>query len=477
MKFFACFRIFLLIAAALVAAGLRSEAQTVQTGLTLSVTSSASSVLVSNSVTFTIDITNFTGINLENLVVTDTLPSSVQFISANAADNEAAITNFGNSIVFFYSGFVAGQISQLTVTGEPLAAGFITNTVTISSISLGTNVSTNVVVDVTNVVTLADLGVTLTGPTQPVITNDWITYGITVTNAGPDSAPNVLLTNTLPASGSFFEGIVPTNLPFGLITNTTSLLFNLGTVPSGGSTNIQITIQVSTNEGALPISAAVGAPGVTDENLTNNFAVTNIFVTNYLTGILLATTNSAQAINPQNGLEEQTILLSNNGLNNVSAERLIVTGLPKKLYNAVGTNNGNPFVTVGAGLNAKTSLTLLLQYNPRGSFPFTNGQLQAFAVPPPNLTPPTATSTSTNINLSGIFTLPNGNMLIEFAANTNKTYTIIYSDNMQFSNAMIAPPAIAAPANIVQWIDYGPPTTLSAPTNSSVRFYRVFQNP
>ena len=88
-----------------------------------------------------------------------------------------------------------------------------------------------------------------------------------------------------------------------------------------------------------------------------------------------------------------------------------------------------------------------------------------------------ATSTSTNINLSGIFTLPNGNMLIEFAANTNKTYTIIYSDNMQFSNAMIAPPAIAAPANIVQWIDYGPPTTLSAPTNSSTRFYRVFQNP
>src|ERR1700722_30950 len=366
MKFFACFRIFLLMAAALVAAGLRSEAQT-QTGLPFSVTSSASSVLVSNSVTFTIDITNFTGINLENLVVTDTLPSSVQFISANAADNEAAITNFGNSIVFFYSGFVAGQISQLTVTGEPLAAGFITNTVTISSISLGTNVSTNVVVDVTNVVTLADLGVTLTGPTQPVITNDWITYGITVTNAGPDSAPNVLLTNTLPVSGLFFEGIVPTNLQFGLITNTTSLLFNLGTVPSGGSTNIQITIQVSTNEGALPFSASVGAPGVTDDNLTNNFAVTNIFVTNYLTGTLVATTNSAQVINPQNGLEEQTILLSNNGLNNVSAERLIVTGLPQKLYNAIGTNNGTPFVTVGAGLNAKTSLTLLLQYNPRGS--------------------------------------------------------------------------------------------------------------
>jgi uncharacterized repeat protein (TIGR01451 family) len=474
MKFCACFRIFLLMAAVLLAAGLRSEAQVLNT---FSVTSSASSVLVSNSVTFTIDITNFTGIPLVNLVVTDSLPASVQFTSANAGDNEAIITNYGNSIVFLYSQFTAGQISQLNVIAEPLAVGFITNTVTLSTITLTTNSSTNVVVDVTNLVILADLGVTLTGPTQPVITNDWITYGITVSNAGPDSAPNVLLTNTLPVYGFFFEGIVPTNLPVFLITNTTSLFFDLGTITNGGFTNLQITVQVPTNEGVLPISAAVGSPSVTDDNLTNNSAVTNITVTNYLTGTLVATTNSAQVINPQDGLEEQTILLSNLGKNDVSAERLVVTGSPKKLYNAVGTNNGNPFVTVGAGLNPLSSLTLLLQYNPRGSFPFTNGQLQAYAVPPPNLTPPTATSTSTNINITGIFTLPDGNVLLEFPANTNKTYTIVYSDNSQFSNAMVAPPAIAAPANIVQWIDYGPPTTLSAPTNSTARFYRVLQNP
>ncbi len=473
MKFFACIRIFLLIAATLVAAGLRSEAQT----LNFSITSSTNSLLVSNSVTFTIDITNFTGLPLENLVVTVSFPSSVHFTSAAAGDNAAIITNYGNNVVFLYSQFVSGQISQLTVTEQPLAAGLITNTVTISTLTL-TNVSTtNVVVNVTTAVTLADLGVTMTGPTQPIITNDWITYGITVSNAGPDSAPNVLLTNTLPVYGFLFEGIVPTNMPVFLITNTTSLFFNLGTIASGGFTNLQITVQVPTNEGALPFSASVGSASVTDENLTNNFAVTNIFVTNYLTGIIEATTNSDQVINPQSGLEEQTILLSNLGKNNIAAERLVVTGLPKKLYNAVGTNNGNPFVTIGAGLNALSSLTLLLQYNPRGSFPFTNGQMQAYAVPYPNLTPPVATSTSTNINLTGIFTLPNGNMLVEFAANTNKTYTIIYSDNMQFSNAMIAPPAIAAPANIVQWIDYGPPTTLSAPTNSSTRFYRVFQNP
>jgi hypothetical protein len=67
--------------------------------------------------------------------------------------------------------------------------------------------------------------------------------------------------------------------------------------------------------------------------------------------------------------------------------------------------------------------------------------------------------------------------LIEWQAITNHTYTVVYSDNILFSNAMIAPPSIVAPANEVQWIDYGPPTTVRTPTNSSARFYRVFLNP
>jgi hypothetical protein len=84
---------------------------------------------------------------------------------------------------------------------------------------------------------------------------------------------------------------------------------------------------------------------------------------------------------------------------------------------------------------------------------------------------------STNINVTRIVRMSNGNMLIEWPAITNRTYTVVYSDNVLFSNAMMAPPSIVAPANEVQWIDYGPPTTTSAPTNAPVRFYRVFLNP
>jgi hypothetical protein len=219
---------------------------------------------------------------------------------------------------------------------------------------------------------------------------------------------------------------------------------------------------------------------VTDTNSANNSASTNITVTNYLSSQLMAITNSAQAINLQNGLEEQSILLTNAGAMDVPAARVVVTGLSKQLFNAVGTNNGVPFVDYSAGLAAGRSVTLLLQYAPRGSFPFTNGQLHAFAMPlVPDWTPPAATSASTNVNITRIVKLANGNMLIEWPAITNRTCTVVYSDNVSFSNALMAPPSIvvAAPVNEVQWIDYGPPATVSAPTNASARFYRVLLNP
>jgi len=68
-------------------------------------------------------------------------------------------------------------------------------------------------------------------------------------------------------------------------------------------------------------------------------------------------------------------------------------------------------------------------------------------------------------------------MLIEWPSTTNRTYTVVYSDNVLFLNAMIAPPAVVAPANRTQWIDYGPPTTTNVPANTGARFYRVYQNP
>jgi hypothetical protein len=243
---------------------------------------------------------------------------------------------------------------------------------------------------------------------------------------------------------------------------------------NGGYTNLQFTVE-PTNVGVLLFSASVGAPGVLDTNAANNFAGTNITVTNYLPGTLVAFTNSPQIINFQNALTEQSITLSNAGAISVPAAMVMVTGLTNQLFNAVGTNNGSPFVYYSAPLAAGQSVSLLLQFLPRGYFPFTNSQLSAFPVPLPNWTLPAGTA-DTNL-ITRMVQLTNGDILLEWPSIVGKTYTVIYSDNLSFSNAMIAPPAIVAPANRTQWTDYGPPTTVSAPASAGTRYFRVFQNP
>lgn len=166
MKTFLHLRILALLVAGLMAVSPRAGAQ-----FALSVTSSLSSILVANPVTFTINVTNLTGFLLD-VVVTDALPASVQILNVTTNIGGTYTTN-GSVVAFDLGSLGFGGAAQLSVTAQPTVAGFITNTVTVASAYTTNTASTNVVVQVTNaVVPQADLGVAITGPAQAVITND-----------------------------------------------------------------------------------------------------------------------------------------------------------------------------------------------------------------------------------------------------------------------------------------------------------------
>lgn len=467
MKLVPHYRILLLLVGWLLV-GPRASAQ----GFGLTATTSTNQVIVSNSVSYTINLTNSTGFLLTNVFVTNTFSAVANLTSATNSQGSNSVISA--SLVFSLGTMTNGSSALMALTIQPTTPGYITNTIVVADTEVTNTATTNLTTQVLSA--QADLQVTLAGPVQVVITNDWMTYQIMVTNAGPGAVPNVVLTNTLPP-GVLVKTVSPSNQ---LATVTSSnLIFSLGTMANGGSASFQLTVQPTLSATNAPFSASVSAPDLLDTNLANNVASTNIPVLGYLAGTLMAVTNSGQAINWQNGLTEQSILLSNTGTNEVAAVRVVVTGLTNQLFNAVGTNSGSPFVYFSAPLATNQSVRLLLQYFPRTAqpFPFTNAQLHAYAVPLPNWTPPKAVSTSTNLNLSRIVKMSNGNMLIEFPSTLGSNYTVVYSDNVLFSNAQIAPPSVAAPANRTQWIDYGPPTTTNAPNNASARFYRVFQNP
>lgn len=471
MKFIFSWRLWTLIVLAFGAPGVRADTPIV----TFNVSVSTNQIDLNNSITYTFNLTNNVGINLQNVVITNTFSGPVIATNVYLPQGGAYYSTNSTNTIYFTLGtlnYLTNNI-QLTLTVVPQALGPLTNSIVLTC--FGTNVTTtNLITQLINA--QADLSVAITGFTPSAYVNDWLTYGITVSNAGPENVSSVVLQNLLPP-GLKVLSITPTN-PVPTIDTNNVMSFSLGTLNSGSSQHFQLTFQ-PTNSNIYQLGVGVGALGLVDPNTNNNTLYTNLFIFNYPSTLLVAVTNSPQIYNPQNNLVEQSVLVTNGGTNFAPSVRVIVTGLTNRLYNASGTNNGNPFVTSPARLNTNQSVSLLFQYYVanRSAFAFTNGQLHAYAVAPPILTPPAATGTGTNLNFTRIARLNNGSMLVEFPTLLGSNYTIVYADNVLFSNALMAQPVITAPANRIQWVDYGPPGTATHPTNAPQRYYRVFLTP
>jgi uncharacterized repeat protein (TIGR01451 family) len=457
-------------------------------GFALTASDSTNLFFIATPLKTYLTVTNETGLVLTNTYVTNTFSGLVAItgFTNDYTTNYSDYTN-GNTFIIAVPEFTNGSVIHMAFSWQPLTTAPLTNAIVVASSDVTNTAATNLIYRVYSV--QADLGVAVDLVSPVAFTNDWVitndsvTYAVTLTNQGPGAVPGLLLTNTLPA-GVVLRGVTPAGSTFATVSNT--LIFTLPTLAAKAAIGFQVAIQ-PTNAGAMPLIAGMNAEGLYDPGLTGE-TNNELFVTNYLPAALVAVTSSAQTVNPQNGLIEQTILVSNVGDFTAPGVRVVVTGLTNQLFNASGTNYGfnpasdnpgSPFVVAPAPLAPGTSVSLRLQYAPRLPFAFTNRQLQAYAVPAPVLeyTPPAATRGGTNLNFSRILQLPDGDMLLEFPTSLTNSYTVVYSDNTAFSNAMIALPVIVPAANRTQWLDYGPPATVSAPTNSSLRFYRVLLNP
>jgi uncharacterized repeat protein (TIGR01451 family) len=349
-----------MVAVVLMAIGTRAQAQ-ITNKFAYSGLGSPDPVGVNSNLTYTINWTNYSSGEVSYITVTNMLDVNSTFVGAtiitNTLSSLPSTTTNGNVVVFTFSTVGSNGFAQMSVIVRPTAAGLITNAVTYNVAGV-TNFFATIINQVTNTTPTAqaDLAVAMTGPSSAVFTNDWMTYGVSVTNLGPSTASDVMLTNTLPA-GVGFESVSPSNTAYTVIGS--NVIFNLGTLASGAFTNLQLTVQ-PTNAGVLLFSSFVNSTSMTDLNLTNNTATTNITVGTFIYGQLTAVTNSAMNYDPQIGLMTNTIRLTNISTNVVAAARVIVSGLTNWLYNAVGTNSGNPYVVSGQ-LSPNQGTNLLLE--------------------------------------------------------------------------------------------------------------------
>jgi uncharacterized repeat protein (TIGR01451 family) len=123
----------------------------------------------------------------------------------------------------------------------------------------------------TYVTPAADLSVSINGPAT-VSSKATATYLLTVHNAGPSTATNVVLTDNLPF-GTQFSSVTPsqgTCTPPGK--KGTAVTCHLGDIASGGSPSSGVTLKLTAKGPANLISVASVASDVTDPNTSNNTA-------------------------------------------------------------------------------------------------------------------------------------------------------------------------------------------------------------
>ncbi|HEV2208790.1 MAG TPA: Ig-like domain-containing protein [Verrucomicrobiae bacterium] len=183
---------------------------------------------------------------------------------------------------------------------------------------------------------------------------------------------------------------------------------------------------------------------------------------------------SAIHFDPQTGLFDQTVRVTNPTYSTFDAVRIYVGNLTNNavLWNATGTTNGLSYVDSHAGVAPNSYVDFVLEYYvPSRITP--NPTLTPVLIPPPQGGGVAVAGFQQHINRA--LMLPNKTYLIEFASLTNRLYYIEYTANLQLWNT--AMPAIRGNGTRIQWIDNGQPKTDSSPAVTPQRFYRVILLP
>jgi uncharacterized repeat protein (TIGR01451 family) len=284
--------------------------------LALTKTDSPDPVQVNGTLTYTLTVTNNGPNDATSVTLTDTLPAGVTFVSATPG--APTCTAAGGVVTCNLGTIASGANSVVTIAVTPLAAAVpsITNTASATSPVFDPNAADNTnITQTTSVTAVADLALTKTDSPDPVLVGGTLTYTLTVTNNGPNSATGVTLTDSLPANVTFVSSnpAAPTcSQAAGVVT------CNLGTIASGA--NSVVTISVTPQAAAVPSvtnSASVTAAEV-DPNSANNTIISQTTTVNPAADLAVTKTDSPDPVVVGNNVT-YTVTVANNGPSQATA--------------------------------------------------------------------------------------------------------------------------------------------------------------
>ncbi len=236
--------------------------------LNLMKTVSSTSPNVGDVITFTVtlknngpDVTDATGI-----AVTDQLPSGYTFGTATPS-----LGTYNETTGIWSVGTLAQNAqATLTVTATVLAAGNFTNTATVTANDVFDPNSGDNTASASIVAQSSDLSITKAVDDATPEVSDNVTFTISVSNAGPDAATGVAVTDAIPNGYNF----VSSNTAFGSFNNTNGL-WTIGSIANGSTATLEIVTQVLST-GTYDNTATISASDQSDPDAGNNTSTVNV---------------------------------------------------------------------------------------------------------------------------------------------------------------------------------------------------------
>lgn len=168
----------------------------------------------------------------DGVTVTDVLPAGVTYVTGAPGCTEAA----GTVTCTYAQPILPGTSRQtgFTVKVSDGASGTIRNTATVDSPVYDPDTSNNTDTIDTTVLDIADVTVTKTTSEDQPQSGDTVTFTLTARNAGPGTARDVVLADTLPAGLTLVDADAPCTTTAGVVR------CDLGTLAAGGERGVTL---------------------------------------------------------------------------------------------------------------------------------------------------------------------------------------------------------------------------------------------
>ena len=258
-------------------------------------------------IVFTITATNNGPQNATGVMVEDLLPTGLVFLSATTAtgsyDPGSGVWNIGN--------LSAGALPvTLTINAQVNRTNTtFSNVATITGNQFDPDLTNNQDIVILNSNLAADIGVSKTVNNPTPYNGDQITYTISVTNAGPDTATNVIVDDLLP-EGIVFVNALASQGTYDPITG----IWNVGTLVNG--TGATLTINATVNKTGTINNTATATANQFDPHPGDN---TDSVIVNVLPSADLSITKTPGISTAPIGQQITfTITVTNHGPDNAS---------------------------------------------------------------------------------------------------------------------------------------------------------------